>query len=136
MENRGSDLPLARLHTLAALADLAGLTCVLLQALFLVSAAAADRHILLLAVAVVPLAFLVFAVMPRRIQFLAETAVPRRSLLVYASFGVPALVTLLSLGLVAASGSFDSFAGFSLLLGADAGRNLWEALGQMLRRRR
>jgi len=125
-----------RLHTLAALLDLAGLALLLLQALTLVPAAQADRRVLLLAVVVMPIAFLVFAAMPRRVQFLAETEVPRRSLLVYASLGLPALVTLLTFTLVGASGSFDSFAGFSLLLAADAGRNSWEALSLRLRPRR
>ncbi|HEV2111495.1 MAG TPA: hypothetical protein VGT99_09090 [Gammaproteobacteria bacterium] len=125
-----------RLHTLAALLDLAGLALLLLQGLFLVPAAGADRRTLLLTAAVVPLALVVFAVMPRRAQFLAETEVPRRSLMAYASLGVPVLVTLLTLVLVAVNHSFDAFAGFALLLAADAGRNLWECLSLRLKPRR
>jgi hypothetical protein len=136
MDAPAADLPLARLHARAAALDLAGLALVLLQARFLVPAAEADRRVLLLVMAVVPIALLVFAVMPRRVQFLAETAVPRRSLMVYATLGVPVLVTVLTLALVAASGSFDSFAGFSLLLAADAGRNAWEVLRLRLHGRR
>ncbi len=83
----------------------------------------------------VPLAFLVFAVMPRHVQFLPETEVPRRSLLVYATLGLPLLVTMLTLVLVAVNDSFDSFAGFALLLAADGGRNLWESLNLRLRAR-
>ena len=131
-----ADFPLLRLHVRAALLDLGGLALVLLQALLWVPAAQADRRILTLSLAVVPVAFLLFAVVPRRVQFLAESAVPRRSIMVYASFGWPVAVTLLDVGLVAASGSYDSFAGFSLLLAVDAGRNLWECLSLRLRARR
>ena len=131
-----ADLPLTRLHARAAALDLAGLALVMVQALVFVPAAQADRRILLMVLAVVPVAFLLFAVMPRRVQFLAETAVPRRSLMVYASLAVPALVTLLALLLVGVNDSYDSFAGFSLVLSADAGRNLWEWLSVTLRARR
>jgi len=136
MDTVARSISTLRLHALAALLDLAGLALLLLQALVLVPVAEADRRVLLLVVAVVPVSCLVFAVMPRRVQFLAETELPSRSLMVYASFGVPVGVTLLTLGLVAASGSFDSFAGFALLLAADAGRNLWECLSLKLRPRR
>lgn len=125
-----------RLHAYAAALDLVGLTLLLLQALFAVPAAKADHRVLALTAAVVPIAFLVFAVMPRRSGFLAETEVPRRSLLVYASFAVPLLVTLLTLFLVAVDRSFESFAGFALLLAADGGRNLWESLSARHRKRR
>lgn len=124
-----------KLHVLAAALDLAGLGLLLLQALLTVPAAEADRRVLLLTAAVVPVALLVFAAMPRRVQFLAETEVPRRSFMVYASLGVPVLVTLLTLALVAVNRSFDSFAGFALLLAADAGRNLWECLSLRIRAR-
>ena len=136
MDAPAANFPLVRLHALAALLDLGGLALVLLQALLWVPATQADRRILLLSLAVVPVAFLLFAAIPRRVQFLAETAVPRRSMMVYASFGWPVVVTLLSIGLVAASASYDSFAGFSLLLAVDAGRNLWEYLSLRLRARR
>lgn len=125
----------ARLHAYAAALDLAGLSLVLLQALYWVPAAEADRRILVLILAVVPLALLVFAVMPRQVQFRPETGVPRRSLLVYATLGLPLLVTLLTLVLVGVNDSFDSFAGFALLLAADGGRNLWECLSLGLRGR-
>lgn len=134
--NASATITTLRLHTLAALLDLAGLALLLLQGRFLVPAAEADRRILLLTAGVVPLSFLVFAVMTRRVQFLAETEVPRRSLVVYASFGVPVLVTLVTLALVAVNRSFDAFAGFALLLAADAGRNLWESLSLRLKPRR
>lgn len=124
-----------RLHGYAAALDIAGLLLLFLQALYLVPAAEADRRILVLIVAVVPLAFLVFAVMPRHVQFLPETEVSRRSLLVYGTLGLPLLVTLLTLMLVGANDSFDSFAGFALLLAADGGRNLWEWVSLRFRAR-
>lgn len=132
----GKTLSIARLHALAATLDLVGLALLLLQASLWVPAAEADRRVLWLTAAVVPLSLMVFAVMPRHGQFLPETHVPRRSLLVYTSFAVPAAVTLLTFTLVAANDSFDSFAGFALLLAADGGRNLWECLSLSLRARR
>lgn len=129
-------LPTAKLHALAAALDLAGLTLVSLEALFWVPAEAADRRVLLLTVAVVPIALVVFAMMPRRSGFLPERDVARRSLMVYASLGVPLLVTLLTLLLVGMSRSYDSFAGFALLLAADGGRNLWESLRLQFGKRR
>jgi len=124
-----------RLHGYAAALDLAGLALVLLQALYWVPLQQADRRILMLILAVVPLALLVFAVMPRQVQFRPETELPRRSIMVYATLGVPLLVTLLTLSLVGANDSFDSFAGFALLLAADGGRNLWECLSLRLQAR-
>ncbi|HEU5398008.1 MAG TPA: hypothetical protein VFV77_01905 [Gammaproteobacteria bacterium] len=132
----GETLSTAKLHALATALDLAGLALVSLEALFWVPAEAADRRVLLLTIAVVPIALIVFALMPRRSGFLPERAVARRSLMVYASLGVPLLVTLLTLLLVGMSRSFDSFAGFALLLAADGGRNLWESLRLQLGKRR
>ena len=126
----------AKLHALSAALDLVGLALVCVEALFWVPAEAADRRVLLLTVAVVPIACLVFAVMPRRSGFLPEREVPRRSLLVFASLSVPVLVTLLTLLLVGVNRSFDGFAGFALLLAADGGRNLWECLRLQFGRRR
>lgn len=126
----------AKLHALAAALDLVGLALVSLEALFWVPAEAADRRVLLLTAAVVPVALVVFAVMPRRSGFLPEREVARRSLMVYASLGVPVLVSLLTLLLVGMSRSFDSFAGFALLLAADGGRNLWESLRLQFGKRR
>jgi hypothetical protein len=90
----------------------------------------ADRRVLGFTLAVVPIACLVFLLMPRRVQFLPEPSVPRRSLMVYASLALPVAASLLTLLLVAVAGSFDAFAGFALLIAADAGRNLCEWLRQ------
>lgn len=121
-------LRLSRLHGLTASFDLAGLALVLLQAWFFTPAAEADRRVLLLTICTVPIALVVFFLVPRRAGLLRETEVPRRSLLVYATLGLPPLATVLTLVVVAAAHSFDSFAGFALLIAADAGRNLCEWL--------
>ncbi|HEY1991202.1 MAG TPA: hypothetical protein VGH71_01985, partial [Gammaproteobacteria bacterium] len=73
-------------------------------------------------------AFVVFLLVPPRAGLLRETEVPGRSLMVYATLGAPIAVGLLTLLLVGVSRSFDSFAGFALVLAADAGRNLCEWL--------
>jgi len=121
-------LRLSKLHALAAALDLAGLGLLLLQALCFIPPAQADRRILLLILCVVPIAFVLFLLVPRRAGLLRETHVPRRSLVVLSTLGVPVGVSLLTLLLVGVGGSFDSFAGFALLLAADAGRNLCEWL--------
>lgn len=126
----------AKLHALAAALDLIGLGLVVLQAILWVPAGAVDARSLLLTLAAVPVACVVFAVMPRRSGFLPESNVERRSLLVYATLGVPVLVTLLMLLLVWLNQSFDNFAGFALLLAADSGRNLWESVSLCLGKRR
>lgn len=121
-------IPLLRLHLLAAALDLTGLALVLAQAFWSVPAAQVDHRILLLTLCVVPVSGVVFLLMPRRAGLRRETQVERRSLLVFATLGSPAVTALLMLLLVAVSHSYDSFAGFGLLLAADAGRNLCESL--------
>lgn len=127
-----SRLSSTRLHALAAALDLIGLALVLVLALLYIPAEQADRRALLLTLATVPIGFVVFAVMPRRVALQPEIFVERRSPLVYLTLGFPvgaALITLLAMGL---SRSFDSFAGFALVLAADAGRNAWEWLRHRL----
>jgi ABC-type amino acid transport system permease subunit len=121
-------LRLSRLHALAAALDVAGLTMLMFQALYFIPPAQADRRILLLILCVVPVALALFLLVPRRAGLLRETHTSRRSLMVTVTLGVPVTVSLLTLLLVGASGSFDSFAGFALLLAADTGRNLCEWL--------
>jgi len=121
-------LRLSKLHALATALDLTGLGLLLLQALCFIPAAQADRRILLLVLSAVAVAFVLFLLLPRRAGLLRETHAPRRSLLVVATLGMPVTVSLLTLLLVGLGGSFDSFAGFALLLAADAGRNLCEWL--------
>ncbi len=123
-----SSIRLSRLHGLAVLLDLAGLGLVLLQAWFLVPPTEADHRLLILALCVVPIACIVFFLVPRRAGLKAETHAERRSLLVVVTLGVPVSVSLLTLLLVAMSHSFDSFAGFAMVIATDAGRNLCEWL--------
>ena len=121
-----------RLHAIAAVLDLAGLALVLALALFWIPAEQADRRALLLSLATVPIGFVVFAVMPRRVALQPEPFVERGSLMLRLTLGFPlafSLLTLLAMGL---SRSFDGFAGFALVLAADAGRNLWEWLRHRL----
>lgn len=121
---------LARLHASAAGLDLLGLALLLAETLLIVPGDQADRRVLILVLCVVPIALVVFLLVPRRAGLLRETEVPGRSLMVYATLGTPVLVGLLTLLLVGVSRSFDSFAGFALVLAADAGRNLCEWLRQ------
>jgi hypothetical protein len=121
-------MPLARLHILAAAFDFAGLALVLAQAFWFVPPEQADHRALVLTLCVIPIALVIFLLVPRRGGLLRETETPQRSLLVYVTLGSPLVVTLSMLLLVAVSRSYDSFAGFGLLLAADAGRNLCEWL--------
>ena len=123
-----SPLRLARLHLLGAALDLTALVLVLAEALLWVPVAQSDRRVLVLVLCVVPIALVVFLLVPRRAGLLRETEVPRRSLMVYATLSAPLLVGLLTLLLVGVNRSFDSFAGLALVLAADAGRNLCEWL--------
>ena len=129
---KSATVSIARLHALGAVLDLVGLVLVVIEALLWVPAAGADRRILVLTLAVVPIAFAVFAVMPRRSGFLADNEAPRRSLLAYGTLAVPAGVTLLTLLLIGVNRNFD---GFALLLAADGGRNLWEWFHLRLKQR-
>ena len=123
-----SHIKLSRLHGLAASLDSVGLALVLLQAWFFVPAAEADHRVLLLTLCTVPIALVVFFLVPRRAGLKAETHTERRSLMAYVTLGTPFLATALTILLVALSHSFDSFAGFALVIAADAGRNLCEWL--------
>ncbi|HSN16813.1 MAG TPA: hypothetical protein VLV87_01270 [Gammaproteobacteria bacterium] len=119
---------LTRLHASGAALDVAALALLFMEILLWVPASQADRDVLVLVGCVVPISFAVFLLVPRRAGLLRETAVPARSLMVYATLGAPIVVGLLTLLLVGMSRSFDSFAGFALVLAADAGRNLCEWL--------
>jgi hypothetical protein len=123
-------LPLSsvRLHALAALLDVAGLTALMLQAFFWMPPAQADRHILLLVASAPLISLVAFALVPRRTQLGVDRSSERRAIVAYANLGFPVAFTLLTGLLVGLNGSFDSFAGFALLVAADAGRNLREAL--------
>ena len=119
---------LVRLHGLAALLDLAALALLFAETLLWVPVGQADRRVLILVLCVVPIALVVFLLVPRRAGLLRETEVPGRSLMVYATLGAPVVVGLLTMSLVGVSRNFESFAGFALVLAADGGRNLCEWL--------
>lgn len=119
---------LARLHAFAAALDLAALALLFVETLLFVPASQADHRVLILVLCVVPIALVVFLLVPRRAGLLRETQVPQRSLMVYATLAAPVAVGLLTLLLVGVSRSFDDFAGFALVLSADAGRNCCEWL--------
>jgi len=128
MQDKAKLVLLTRLHLLAAALDIIGLALNLAQAYWFVPQDQADHRALALTLCVVPVAFVVFLLVPRRGGLQRETHAPRRSLLVYATLACPVVVTLSMVLLVAVSRSYDSFAGFGLLLAADAGRNLCEWL--------
>ena len=119
---------LSRLHLFGALLDLAALAVLFAETRLLVAPEQADGRVWVLVLAVVPIALVVFLLVPRRAGLLRETEVPGRSLMVYATLGAPVLVGLVTLLLVGVSRSFDSFAGFALVLAADSGRNCCEWL--------
>ncbi len=121
-----------RLHALAAALDLIGLALVLALALFYIPVEQADRRALLLTLATAPIGFVVFAVMPRRVALPPEPFVERGSLLVRLTLGFTVGADLITLLAMSLSRSFDSFAGFALVLAADAGRNAWEWLRHRL----
>jgi hypothetical protein len=121
---------LTRLHATAAALDLLALALVLSQAWFLLPPGHADHRVLTWLPAVIPVAFVVFLMVPRRAGVLPETDVPRRSLMAGATLAVPVVVGLLTLSVVGLSGSFDGFSGFALVLAADVGRNACEWLRQ------
>ncbi len=124
------NIRLTHLHAMAAGLDLLALALVLLLAWAWVPPEHADRRVFGVMLAVVPVAFAVFLLVPRRAGLLAETEVPRRSLMARATLAVPIVVGLLTLLLVGLNRDFDGFAGFALVLAADAGRNCCEWLRQ------
>ena len=124
------NISLARLHAVAGGLDLVALALVLLLAWTWVPPEHADPRVFGVMLAVIPVACVVFLLVPRRAGLLAETEVPRRSLMARATLAVPIVVGLLTLLLVGLNRDFDGFAGFALVLAADAGRNCCEWLRQ------
>ena len=123
-----------RLYLAATLLGLAGTALAILQALFW-SPGHANHGVLILIACVPLLAAMVFAIAPRRT---AEDDAPDFALTeprAFINLALPVTITLITLALVGMSGSFDDFAGFALLLAANAGRNLRD-LGRALSMRR
>lgn len=117
----------------AALLGLAGTGLVILQALFWIAPGHANHAVLWLCAFVPLIAFVVFMVVPRRGSEPSASHYPLGAATVWVNLALPVVLTLLCLLLVGVSGSFDSFAGFGLLVGVNAGRNLREWLRQIWR---
>lgn len=87
-------------------------------------AQAADNRVLILTACVPLLAAIAFAIAPRHAAEDDSKFRPLRSWTVWGNLLAPVGLTALTLIAVAASGSFQDFAGFAMLLAANAGRNL------------
>ena len=87
-------------------------------------AQAADNRVLILTACVPLIAAIAFAIAPRHATEDDSKFRPLRSWLVWGNLLAPAGLTALTLIAVAASGRFQDFAGFAILLAANAGRNL------------
>lgn len=110
-------------HLIALLLGLAGTTLTLLQGRYWLARVADDR-VLILTACVPLIAAIVFAVAPRHAAEDPSAWRPVRSWLVWGNLLLPVVLTLVTLLLIAASGHFEDFAGFAMLLAANAGRNL------------
>lgn len=87
-------------------------------------AQAADNRVLILTACVPLIAAIAFAIAPRHAAEDDSKFRPLRSWTVWGNLLAPVGLTALTLIAVAASGSFQDFAGFAMLLAANAGRNL------------
>jgi hypothetical protein len=87
-------------------------------------AQAADNWVLILTACVPLLAAIAFAIAPRHAAEDDSKFRPLHSWTVWGNLLAPVGLTALTLIAVAASGSFQDFAGFAMLLAANAGRNL------------
>lgn len=121
------EMRVVTVHLLALLLGLAGTALTLVQARYWLTR---ETHgILIWLIACVPLiAAVVFAIGPRHVTKDRSPLRPIRSAMVLGNLSAPVVLTLLTLGLVAASGRFDHFAGFAILVAANAGRNLRDLL--------
>ena|SRR5690242_12296217 len=128
MEHEVKLMQLTRLHLMSGALHLAGLLLVLAQAFWFVPPQQSDHRVLVLTLCVVPAALVVFLLVPRRAGLKRESTVPQRSFLVYMELGSPVVLTLLTLSLVAVNKSYDSFAGFGMVLAVGVGHNLCEWL--------
>ncbi|HET7395152.1 MAG TPA: hypothetical protein VFK12_01795 [Gammaproteobacteria bacterium] len=87
-------------------------------------AQAADNRVLILTACVPLIAAIAFAIAPRHAAEDDSKFRPLRAWTVWGNLLAPVGLTALTLIAVAASGSFQDFAGFAMLLAANAGRNL------------
>lgn len=113
----------ATVHLIALLLGLAGTALTLVQARYWLALHTHSK--LLWLIACVPLvAAIAFAIGPRHTAEDRSAYRPLRSAMVLGNLLAPIGMTLLTLLLVGASGRFDHFAGFAILVAANAGRNL------------
>lgn len=117
-----------RLHLLAALLGLAGTAAVILQARYWIPPGQATGGVLWLTAWAPLIGFAVFWVVPQRARPEETARYPLVAPLAWVNLALPAVLSLFALLLVGVSGSYDSFAGFGLLVAVNAGRNLREAL--------
>lgn len=116
----------------ATLSGLGGTAMVIMQALLWIPPGHANHAVLILTALVPAVAAVVFALAPRHAVQAGAKSHPLRSPMVWVNLGLPLLLTLITMILVAADGSFDNFSGFALLLAANAGRNLRDFVQALL----
>lgn len=112
------------LHLLSALLGLAGTALVIAQALFWIPRGHVHMGVLVFTACVPLIAAGVFAIVPRRAPEDDARNYPLRAPMVWVNLALPVLLTVLTMIVIGASGSFDNFFGLALLLAANAGRNL------------
>lgn len=123
MTGAPAQIRVVHVHLIALLLGLVGTAFTLLQGRYWL-AQAADGRVLMLTAWVPLIAAIAFAVGPR--HALEDHAPLRawRSAYVLGNLALPVALTLLALLLVAASGHYEDFAVFPMLVAANAGRNL------------
>ena len=125
-------IPTTTLRLWATLSGLVGTALVIMQALLWTTPSHANHAVLILTALVPFIAAVVFALAPRHVMQDSAQSHPLHSPIVWVNLTLPLLLTLLTMILVAVSGSFDNFAGFALLLAANAGRNLRDFVQALL----
>jgi len=130
MTDQGSppaQIRVATVHLIALLLGLAGTALTLVQARYWLALQTHGK--LLWLIACVPfIAAVFFAIGPRHTVEDGSPLKPLRSAMVLGNFLAPIGLTVLTVLLVGISGHFDHFAGFAILVAANAGRNLRDLL--------
>jgi drug/metabolite transporter (DMT)-like permease len=122
-----AQIRIVTVHLIAMLLGLAGTALILLQGRYWLTEAA-DSRVLILTACVPLIAAVAFAIAPRHAAEDHSVWRPLRSWLVWGNLLAPVALTVLTLALITASGHFEDFAGFAMLLAANAGRNLRDLL--------
>jgi hypothetical protein len=118
-----AQIRIVTVHIVAMAFGLIGTALTLLQGRYW-SAQATDPRVLILTACVPLIAAVVFAIAPRHVAENDAMFRPLHSWAVWGNLLAPVGLTVLTMILVAASGRFQDFAGFAMLLAANAGRNL------------